>query len=713
MSPLTRPSHLPPSPPRSRAALAGTAAVAACAVAATLAGAPASATPASGAVAPATAATVTGARAPLTNLAHLDFLGDRVTPPRQPGHTTYRAAADPSFGVLWTYAEPDGDSGAYTRIGGGTYDPATDTYTQGAFNADDVSRAAVVYLRHWQQTGSATSRDRAFEMLRGLAYFQTVSGRDAGNVVLWMQPDGTLNRSAEPVELPDPSDSDASFWLARTVWAFGEGYAAFKDADPAFARFLRDRLDLSVAALDRQVLDQYGRYLQIDGRRTPAWLVNDGTDATAEAVLGLAAYVEAGGPATARRALARFAEGMTALQAGDTRSWPFEAVQQWGLSRSVWHAWASQQPAALSRAGDVLSRDALVRVAERESGTFDPWLLTTTGAVNGMLPVPLERNQIAYGVDSRVQSLTETADAVANGLDADAAGSRGLRALAGMEAAWYFGANASEQPAYDPTTGRTVDGIEADGRVNRNAGAESTIHGLLSMLVLDAHPDIAAVARNGRLVARSQLGVLEGEDAATTGAAEVVTPSSLWTGEASYSGRGYVALGAGSTATMRLPDGPSRIVMAVVDLQPGSTAVTTFSAGGWVLGQVRAGAVGPQGASEALGALLPVTLRLPVPDGAITLTATTTADGSDTTRLDAVVLQPEVTRAVIEGAGAPIALVRNAGGSSVATAVSLPGAGVARVERYDGLGRPLGQDTATGSTPTVRVAAGGFTVVRR
>lgn len=646
----------------------------------------------------------------LTNLAHLNFLGDRVTPPTQAGHTTYRATAEPAIGVLWTYAEPDGDTGAYRRLGGGTYDPSTNTYGQGAFNADDVSRAAVVYLRHWQQTGSRSSRERAFEMLRGLAYFQTASGPNAGNVVLWMQPDGTLNRSADPVELPDPSDSDASFWLARAVWAYGEGYAAFRHSDPAFARFLRQRLDLSIAALDRQVLVNYGRYLQIDGRRTPAWLVNNGTDATSEAVLGLSAYVEAGGPATARTALAHLAEGMTQLQAGDTRSWPFDAVQQWGLSRSVWHAWASQQAAALARAGAVLGREAFVRTATRESGTFDPWLLTTTGAISGMLPVPLERQQIAYGVDSRVQSLTETADAVSG---PSGATGRGLRELAGLEAAWFFGANAAGSPAYDPTSGRTVDGIEADGRVNHNAGAESTIHGLLSMLVLDAHPDIAAIARNGRLVARSQLTVLEGEDATTTGAATIVTPSSLWTGEASYSGRGYLALGAGSVATMKLPDGPPRVVMAVVDLQPGSSAETTFSAGGRVLGKVRAGAVGPQGDSESPGALLPVTLRLPLPAGATTLTSTTTATGTDSTRLDAVMLQPELTRVVLTGSRAPVALLRNAAASGQATWVALPGSGAATIERYDGSGRPRGTTTTTGATVAVRIPAGGFAVVRR
>jgi hypothetical protein len=150
----------------------------------------------------------TGA-APLTNTAHLDFLREQVTPPTQPGHTTYRLADEPSIGMLWTYSEPRPD-GTWTRVGGGTYDPATNTWGQGAFNADDVSRAAVVFLRHWRQSGSAASRAAAFELLRGLTYLQTATGPNRGNVVLWMQPDGTLNPSPVPVELPDPSDSGES-----------------------------------------------------------------------------------------------------------------------------------------------------------------------------------------------------------------------------------------------------------------------------------------------------------------------------------------------------------------------------------------------------------------------------------------------------------------------------------------------------------------------
>ena len=66
--------------------------------------------------------------APLTNTAHLDFLGDTVAPPVQAGHTTYRLADVPQVGVLWTYADRRGD-GSFKRVGGGACRGATVSIT--------------------------------------------------------------------------------------------------------------------------------------------------------------------------------------------------------------------------------------------------------------------------------------------------------------------------------------------------------------------------------------------------------------------------------------------------------------------------------------------------------------------------------------------------------------------------------------------------------
>ncbi|GAA3196814.1 hypothetical protein ACFO1B_00810 [Dactylosporangium siamense] len=442
----------------------------------------------------------------LTNLAHLDSLRVRLTPPPQPGHTTFRLAEEPSVEVVWTYAErlPDG---SYLPVGGGPVDPDTGHYTQGAFNADDIARAAVVYLRHWQATGADTSRDAARQLLRGLCFLQTVHDDDPddpahGNVVLWQQPDGILNRSGIPAESPDPSDTGESAWLARTVWALGEGFAAFQ-GDPDFGAFLRRRLRLAMSAIRRQVLPRYGQWRVVEDSATPAWLIGDGADLTGEALLGLCAYTGCTGDDDARKLLEQLAEGVTAMRTGTPWTWPFGAVLPSALSRSAWHAWAGLAPAGLARvyevAGDLAARDA----ALADAASFTPHLLVEGGPDNLRVAVPGAREaltidgvQLSYGAQSRVESLLTTARVT---------GRPALSTLAGIAGSWFFGNNPAGAPMYDPATGRTYDGVDIPdappqqqgprGVVHRDAGAESTIHGLLAMLALDSDPHAAAVAR--------------------------------------------------------------------------------------------------------------------------------------------------------------------------------------------------------------------------
>jgi hypothetical protein len=642
---------------------------------------------------------------PLTNLAHLDFLGATVRPALLSGHDTWRLTEEPDLGTLWTYADRQPDGG-YRRIGGGTYDPATGHYGQGAFNADDTARAAVVYLRHWRQAGAPTSRRAAYQLLRGLTYLQTSAGPNAGNVVLWMQSDGTLNPSAEPAELPDPSDSGPSYWLARTVWALGEGYAAFRQADPGFAGFLRARLDLAVAAVDRQVLSRYGQWDVADGRRVPGWLITGGADASSEAVLGLARYVEAGGGHRARTALARLAEGIAAMSTGGPDQWPYGGVLPTITSRSIWHAWGAQMPTALAVAASALGRPALLDTAVADVAGLTPELLTAGGCDNGWLPTPVDRTQIAYGVDARLRSLLTVAAATRR---------VGLSRLAALTAAWYFGANAAGTAMYDPTTGRTFDGVGGDGRVNRNSGAESTIQGLLSMLALDAEPRVARLARAlTGVTGRDGLRVLEAETGALAGPATVVRPASAWTGESQYSAGAYVDLGDGGTISWTLPGGDQPwLVSPVVDLVPDRAAGrTAWRAGDADLGRIDHGAGGPQGVTAVPGALLPVALAAPVPAGR-SLSARAERVGPAPLRVDALLVRPAVARVALAGADTGAVLLRNGTGTDRRVTASVPGAGVALVERYDRAARARGEHRVGGPAVEVVVPAYGFALVTR
>lgn len=636
--------------------------------------------------------------APVTNLKHLDFLLDQVAPPAQAGHTTYRLGQEPRLTLPWTYANVDADAvGGYTRVGGGDFDPSSGDYGQGAFNTDDITRAAVVYLRDWRVNHHFASLDKAYELLRSVAYFQTTTGSNAGRSVLWMQPDGVLNPSATPPEPPDPSDSGPSYWQARTLWAYGEGYAAFRTVDPAFARFLQQRLRLSLAALDRDVLTRYGHYVVADGVRLPGWLILNGADVTAEAVLGLSAYLEAAPQdRRARRILTDFGQGIAQLSAGDAQSWPYGAILPSVTSRSSWHAWASQTSAALARSSKALHRPALLTPAVKEAVDFDTTVLTAGGPDNGWNPTPTDQTQIAYGVDSRVQSLLATADV--GHLPA-------LRELAGMQAAWLFGANRAGAAMYDPSTGVTFDGLAADGTVNRNSGAESTIHGLLTMLALDAHPSVRTRAREVASVqVRAGLRVVEAESTTST-TGTVVRPANPGTGESQYGGGAYLELAPGQRASFDLgPATQPRLVEPVSWLPEHGKARSR-----WLQGRRNIGLlhhrVGAQGVTAVPGALLPQQLhRAVVGSKAVSVVA---RRGS--VSMDALIVRPLVSVARFTGPGGSSELVHSASTRSQDAAVGSAGV-VSIVRSYDNRARLVSSRNVNGPT-TVRLEPGGFAFV--
>lgn len=634
-----------------------------------------------------------GRGARLTNLTHLRFLLAEVPVVASATHTTFGIDASPRVLAPWTYADTDG-AGGYRPVGGGTKDATTGYWTQGAYNADDIARAAIVFLRDWKATGDTQSRDEARDVLRSLAFLQTTSGSNAGRVVLWQQEDGTLNPSAIPIELPDPSDSAESYWLARTVWAFGEGYAAFRREDRAFAAFLLERLHLCLDALSRESLSRAGQWVRSDGRRLPAWLIAGGADATAEAMLGLAAATEAG-DARSRQALQTYGEGVAAMASDPAKGWPFGAVLPWTGSLGFWHAWGAAAPEALARAGAVLRRREWKAAAVADAGTFTPQVLASGGPHNAWAPLPAEA-QIAYGAHGRV----------AGAVQAAAVGGEGLRVLAGLAAGWFFGANTAGIPVYDPATGVTFDGVETDGRVNRNSGAESTIHGLLTMLLLDANRDIARIATSiTGLASYAGLRVIDAENARMSAGCEVVLPEGgAWTGEGNLSGGAYVHVPAGETVEFDVTEAGG-ILHGLIWRQKADVgdAVWEVFRGRKRLWSTRtpAGGTGDRGLTESDGMLVPQLLGGDLPADAVIVRCTSRGD----VRLDALVIQPAVANAVYATASGSAVLYANGTRRDQRVAPLAAGAG----RSYDADGSQRGHALQGGK---VRVRGGGFTITR-
>ena len=183
------------------------------------------------------------------------------------------------------------------------------------------------------------------------------------------------SRSSSPTRPTAPSRTGWRGRSGRSVRPTRRSSTATRRSPPSS----RDRLDLALGAVERQVLDRYGEWLDIDGVAVPAWLIVDGADATGEALLGLAPYVAATADRRAERVLQRLGEGVAAMQSGDARTWPFGAVLPWARSQAVWHAWGGLAPAGLARAYEVTGDRDMRRAALSDAAAFTPHLLIAAG----------------------------------------------------------------------------------------------------------------------------------------------------------------------------------------------------------------------------------------------------------------------------------------------------------------------------------------------
>jgi hypothetical protein len=373
------------------------------------------------------------------NLAHLDHLLEVVNV----DGTTY--------GIVHIYAEAP------------NYDYVHDD-DEGAACVDDAARAAVVYLRHFELTGSEASRLKAEALIRFVMYMQTDDGRFFNFV--W-NTDLEINRSHQ-----NSTADEFGFWAARGVWALGTCARVLKDANPDLSQACARRVRRSYPHIDAR-LEAHGRTTSQSGRVYPLWLLGDyAADATSELLLGLVAMRDAYPAEPLDPYIDRFAEGLAMMQFGDVGTYPYAAHASW---LETWHGWGNSQTQALAEAGELAS-------AIREAESFYPRLL-----IDGWLhSMPLDNPQ----AEREFEQIAYAVRTVAVGLIRlyEAAGDDRFAVMAGLAASWFTGNNVAEQVMYDPATGRGYDGITGPDQINRNAGAESTIEANFTILEVEQHP---------------------------------------------------------------------------------------------------------------------------------------------------------------------------------------------------------------------------------
>ncbi len=404
----------------------------------------------------------------LLNFQHLDHLYETIRFRRRP------------VGVIHIYSEaPD-----YHWV---------NAPGEGIACVDDIARAAVVYLRQYRATGDESYFQKARLLLRFVLAMQAPNGLFY-NFIL---PDHQINTTR-----PN-SRNRLDFWTARAVWALGEGSRITRQNHPEFSDTLKQALRRTLPAL-RKLIQNYPKTETIAGRKYPTWLINRyAADATSELLLGLEAFEQVTEDSVVCDLIQKFSDGLVLMQQGDWLRAPFGAHLSF---LKIWHGWGNAQSQALVKAGQLCGRPDFLESARKEADWFFSRLL-----INGWKSSLLLNDSLAFRTFPQIAYEVRT---VALGLENlyQATAEKKYAILACLAASWLFGNNPAGKAMYDPSTGRCFDGIESPIKINRNAGAESTIEALLTLQAVQ-HDSIArkylfylkrsktqSIAKNGKIV---------------------------------------------------------------------------------------------------------------------------------------------------------------------------------------------------------------------
>ena len=401
-----------------------------------------------------------------------------------------------------------------------------DDADEGISAVDDVARAAVVYLWEYERTGNADLLDWARRCLNFIMYMQADDGEFYNFV---------FTREGEINERGGTSYKSLGWWAMRALWALGEGVRVFDSVDPDYADQLAQAYQRTEAAIAAS-MSNYGQYASLHGFEIPAWIPASEPDIAAIGLLGMSAYYTARPNDASADAITKVADALAEYRLGTDSEYPFGMHPSNANAPGFWHNWGAHVPHALVMAGMALERQDWIDSA---AATAESFLLRQLAFEPfrhiGVVPYRLE--QIAYGTNMLVQTYAALYSATNDERYAQ------LAALAGS---WYFGNNMADTQMYYPDSGRTYDGINGPvaWRVNRNAGAESTIEGLMSVSALARLPEAAQPFLYATTLEETLPIILQAED----GDRVIGTPvyySGTWTGEGYISGGRYIGLGEG------------------------------------------------------------------------------------------------------------------------------------------------------------------------
>ncbi len=369
------------------------------------------------------------------NLAHLDYLSETIF------------LDSTEVLIVYIYAEAPN----YERIA---------AEGEGITAVDDVARAALVYLKYYEQFGGEENLEKAKKALKFVLHMQA----EDGQFYNFIYDDYTINRDGRT------SMKSFDYWSIRAIRAMSYGYNLFRSKDIEFAERLKNAVELTFPHIEKW-MDSQGQYILTFPVNIPLWLINNAGDQSAELVLGLIGFYIATGDVRAEEFIRKLADALVKFQiskgeySGAHLSW-----------QNIWHAWGAHQVQAISEAYKIFNEEkwltSLTLGADFLSKVITEDHLNELTFIGTDSVTVKKYPQIAYGIHAVTSSLME-AYLITKKEDYRVSMMKGLE--------WFSGENSAGVVMYDPSSGRTFDGIDLNG-VNKNSGAESTIEALLAFL---------------------------------------------------------------------------------------------------------------------------------------------------------------------------------------------------------------------------------------
>ncbi|MDK2922717.1 MAG: hypothetical protein PWQ90_158 [Pseudothermotoga sp.] len=331
---------------------------------------------------------------------------------------------------------------------------------EGDFCVDDVARAVLVYTEAYR----LTKNHEYLNLAKDASSFLIQMQAEDGEFYNFAYRDGTINMHGPT------SYKSTSWWTLRAFWALAA---------------------LAVETGDEQIFEAARKSHQAISRKPPIF-----ADQLSIYILGLCEYNKI---RNVKDEIKRYVELLLKflIVEDDPTFRRFFSTQR---EEFRWNGWGNRYAEALIESYKVLGEEKLLNIAI-ESIELQIPLLSSSGFIYKLGKYVKLTPELSYAVEPLV-----VAAAKAYELTKD----ENMAFLSALAAAWYFGANRLGERMYGPN-GEGYDGLEYM-HVNKNAGAESTICAIRSMIYLGSLPiffqklatSMEGFVQNGMLVLEAE-----------------------------------------------------------------------------------------------------------------------------------------------------------------------------------------------------------------